>query len=237
MKHVKENIISALSLVEREGIKKLVSWLHNGSDYFTAPSSTQFHSNYEGGLAKHSWNVFDLLVKKNEEFQLMYPHDTLTICGLLHDLCKVGYYKLVCEDPTDAQMKYLNTLTKGKKLPSVSGKMHKDYVSKLINYYKNGGEEPEYTEGSYVVDDVFPVGHGEKSVFMIQQFIKLYDEEIAAIRWHMIAFDAGVHFNYPSGFPFRQSLEKYPLATVLFTADFEASNILERKDYEKNRPT
>jgi hypothetical protein len=45
------------------------------------------------------------------------------------------------------------------------------------------------------------------------------------IRWHMIAFEAGIHFDYPTGFPFRQAVKEYPLVTLLFTADFEASNI------------
>jgi hypothetical protein len=97
----------------------------------------------------------------------------------------------------------------------------------LINFYKNGGDFPEY-KTTYKVKDQLPLGHGEKSLYLAAQHIELTDEEACAIRWHMIAFDAGVHFNYPSGYPFRQAMDQYQLVTLLFTADIEASNILEK---------
>lgn len=79
----------------------------------------------------------------------------------------------------------------------------------------------------WVVKDQFPMGHGEKSVSILQDYIKLTEAEKLAIRWHMCAFDAGIHFNYPSGFPFREA-SKNPLVVLLFTADYEASQILEK---------
>ena len=41
----------------------------------------------------------------------------------------------------------------------------------------------------YTVDDQFPYGHGEKSVFLIERFMRLRTEEAVAIRWHMGGFD------------------------------------------------
>lgn len=78
----------------------------------------------------------------------------------------------------------------------------------------------------YVVKDRLPLGHGEKSVIVIQKYISLHDKEMLAIRWHMGAFEAGIHFNYPSGYAFKEAA-KYPLVTLLFTADYEASQIIE----------
>ena len=106
------------------------------------------------------------------------------------------------------------------------------------NFYEKGTKWVKINGGwqeqeIWVVNDQFPVGHGEKSVFLLQRYITLSNEEIAAIRWHMMAFDAGIHFNYPSGYSFRSATEKYPLVTLLATADIEASNIIERK-VEKN---
>lgn len=43
--------------------------------------------------------------------------------------------------------------------------------------------------GGYQVNDRFPFGHGEKSVFLISRFMLLTDEEALAIRWHMGAYD------------------------------------------------
>lgn len=37
----------------------------------------------------------------------------------------------------------------------------------------------------YAVEDSFPYGHGEKSVFLIERFMRLKIEEAMAIRWHM----------------------------------------------------
>ena len=37
----------------------------------------------------------------------------------------------------------------------------------------------------YTIDDTIPYGHGEKSVMMISEYIKLTVEEKYAIRWHM----------------------------------------------------
>lgn len=45
---------------------------------------------------------------------------------------------------------------------------------------------------SYVKKDRFPMGHGEKSVYLIARFMKLEDEEALAIRWHMGAWDDAV---------------------------------------------
>lgn len=226
MINIKDAIIAALSGVERTGIANLIKWLHE-MDFFTAPASTMFHGNYEGGLAEHSWNVYDLLVKKNEQFQTQYLTDTLVICGILHDLCKTGMYVENLDAATDAQLFRLDKEAKKYKhrLPKV---IDKQYASDLIGWYVSGakGEMPEYRK-SYKVEDQFPIGHGEKSVILAQKFIKLTDEEILAIRWHMASFDAGIHFNFPSGFAFRNACERLPLVTMLFTADTEASNILE----------
>ena len=35
--------------VKRDGVEDLIAYLED-SDFFTAPSSTRFHGNYEGGL-------------------------------------------------------------------------------------------------------------------------------------------------------------------------------------------
>ena len=88
------------------------------------------------------------------------------------------------------------------------------------------------TEDCYVVNDQLPIGHGEKSVIILQKFIRLTDEESIAIRWHMAAFDPAIHFNYPSGYPFRESTKTQKLLTLLISADMEASNIIEETNYD-----
>ena len=99
------------------------------------------------------------------------------------------------------------------------------------NYYKVGEVfDKEYKNQTnqwrmmevWTVDDTIPLGHGEKSVMMALPFMNLTLEEMAAIRWHMAWSDQGVHSYYPSGAPFKTSLEKYPLLKLLMIADAQA---------------
>ncbi len=77
----------------------------------------------------------------------------------------------------------------------------------------------------YIVDDAFPYGHGEKSVFLIERFLRLKTAEAMAIRWHMGGFDDSVRGgNYSISYAF----ERYPLAVQLHLADMEATYLWEK---------
>ncbi len=77
----------------------------------------------------------------------------------------------------------------------------------------------------YAINDQLPIGnHGDKSVFIVSRFIQLSAEEIAAIRYHMGAFQEGDVKNISSVF------EKYPLALLLHIADMEATYLDEKRD-------
>lgn len=184
---IKDQITELWRRVDRPGVDQLVEFLNN-SDFFTAPCSTQFHLAEPGGLAKHSLNVYQLLREKVERYGLDIPKESIIVCGLGHDLCKVHFYGTA----------YRNVKENG------------IWVEKQV----------------YIVQDQLPLGHGEKSVIMLQDYIRLTPDEQMAIRWHMVAFDPGIHFGYPSGHPFRAA-SKNPLVVLLFTADYEASQVLE----------
>ena len=47
--------------IKREGADKLLDYLANKSDFFTAPASARYHSAVEGGLLQHSLNVYHCL--------------------------------------------------------------------------------------------------------------------------------------------------------------------------------
>lgn len=79
----------------------------------------------------------------------------------------------------------------------------------------------------WAVKDQFPMGHGEKSLYLVQKFLTLDDDEALAIRWHMGGFDPGVHFNYPSGAPCHQATRSTPLVALLSSADIAASYLME----------
>ncbi len=74
----------------------------------------------------------------------------------------------------------------------------------------------------YSVEDSFPYGHGEKSVFLIERFMRLKLEEAMAIRWHMGGFDDN------SGYAMSQAYDRYPLAVKLHLADLESTYLREK---------
>lgn len=88
------------SLIKREGAKQLLDYLTSSScDFFSAPASTRFHLAREGGLLKHSLNVYHCLKdylereKVKDEFGMNYTDESIAIVSLLHDLCKTNVYK------------------------------------------------------------------------------------------------------------------------------------------------
>ena len=70
----------------------------------------------------------------------------------------------------------------------------------------------------YKVDDTIPYGHGEKSVMMITEYIKLTPEEKYSIRWHMGYTEPKENYNAIGA-----TYKKYPIALLTHEADLEAT--------------
>lgn len=178
------------NLIQRSGSNNLLDWIESRTDFFDAPASTRYHLAEPGGLVKHSVHVFNRLdnLCESEDWAskgLSKPQkESIAICGLLHDLCKVNFYKV---------------------------------STRNVKNEKTGQWEkvPFYT-----VEDQFPYGHGEKSVYLIERFMRLKTEEAMAIRWHMGGFDDSVR---GGSFAISAAFEKYPLALLLHLADMQAT--------------
>lgn len=128
---LKKEYIDLLISTGRKGIKELIEYLETRTDFFTAPASTKFHNNFEGGLLEHSLNVY-------ENFQIMLDakgvqmdEDSIIICALLHDLCKCNFY--VKEDrnrKVDGKWQTYESMVKYEKSvysPAPLITLHKDY--------------------------------------------------------------------------------------------------------------
>ncbi len=76
----------------------------------------------------------------------------------------------------------------------------------------------------YFIEDEFPYGHGEKSVYLIERFMKLSPAEAMAIRWHMGGYDDSVK---GGSYSIGQAYDQYPLAVKLHIADIKATYLLE----------
>lgn len=88
------------SNIHRSGADKLLEYLESSSsDFFTAPASARYHGAYSGGLAEHSINVYECLVdymnrsRVKDLYGLKASDESIAICALLHDLCKINCYK------------------------------------------------------------------------------------------------------------------------------------------------
>ncbi len=192
MNNTKQIITRLLRNTEREGIDNLIEYLDEGSDFFGAPASTKHHCAYTGGLAEHSLNVYNTLMRLDGLLAPDHPHDQIIITTLLHDVCKTNYY---VQEPA----------------------WRKDDRGKWESYTRWG------------VNDKLPLGHGEKSLYIISKFIELSDAEAAAIRWHMGAWTEGVTSGYSIGKAYNAAVDKYPLVTLLATADNMATHLVEKE--------
>jgi hypothetical protein len=100
------------------------------------------------------------------------------------------------------------------------------------NYYKPGFRNVKDDETgtwskvpTYNVQDAFPYGHGEKSVYLAERFVRLKPAEAVAIRWHMGGFDDAVR---GGSYTISDAWRSYPLGVMLHIADVEATYLTER---------
>lgn len=75
----------------RNGTDRLLKDLE-GTDFFEAPASTKYHGCFKGGLLFHSNNVAELFYEMKQQHNLDIPTESVMLCGLFHDVCKVGMY-------------------------------------------------------------------------------------------------------------------------------------------------
>lgn len=195
----KEKIIcSLLKSTNREGMDNVIKELKE-SDFFVAPASTKFHLCCDGGLATHSYNVCEMAMK---------------VRGCILEARPEAAQKL------------------GRDSIVIAGLLHD--VSKADIYvkakkYKENEETGRWeTYDGYNVDySHFPVGHGEKSVIMLLKWgLRLTDDEIIAIRWHMSAWDLSFQ-SYEQRQNILEAAVRCPLLAVIQAADGLASHILE----------
>ena len=85
----KEKIEWAISDTGRNGYENVIRWLDKVHFYDT-PASVQWHNNFRGGLAKHSWEVFQEALKN--PIAASIPLQSIALCSLLHDVCKYDKY-------------------------------------------------------------------------------------------------------------------------------------------------
>lgn len=169
------------------------------SDFFEAPASTIYHGSYAGGLLEHSLNVYNML-----QWYVANLQDSD------FELPKISEESVII-------VALLHDLCKVNCYHESTRNVKNEQTGKWekVPCYKR---EP-----------LLPMGHGGKSVFIIQQFIKLTPEEAQAIYWHMGAYDTSP---YNTLNELGKSYEMNLLAFLLNQADMMATYIAENSNYK-----
>lgn len=197
----KETFIARLSTVNRPGMTDFLDWLVNRTDFFTAPAAVSNHGSYEGGLCEHSLQVYEALVTS-----LKYENNTLPMI----------------DNP-------LNEYTDDNLI--IAGLLHdickvNMYQTEIRNA-KDTSTGQWYPYWSYVIKDTLPLGHGEKSVILIQNFMRLNPCEMLAIRWHMGASDPGAFLSPYTKSAYNDAVSNCPLVMYLQHADAVAAFLMQ----------
>lgn len=160
LEQCKEDFIDTLKGVKREGIDNLLKYLEK-TDFYTAPASIDGHECREGGLLRHSLNVYNrILITFTNEYRLRKEEfekagldkisQSMIVVGLLHEICNASRFKPVTTSESDPKT----------------------------------GEVKETITGYKVCEKALCYGHGEESVYKLSGFIKLDRDEAFAIRFH-----------------------------------------------------
>lgn len=197
----------ARKYIKRDGLEKLLNWLEQ-TDFYSAPASTKFHLSVEGGLCQHSLNVFHSMVElcnkhweKEGKEDDIYNGESLDADGAfnMENIAIVSLFHDICK---------ANCYVRDWKNVKVNGKW----------------EQQEYWKW----EEQFIYGHGSKSVYIIQQYMRLYIDEAQAIRFHMGGREDPLSQQFER--QYAEVYEKSKFAVMLYLADNYASFLIETKE-------
>ena len=129
--------------ITRPGADALLNYLENKSDFFTAPASARYHLACEGGLCEHSLNVYHCLVDYLQRERVQ------------------ELYGLEYSEESVAVVALLHDVCKV------------GCYKKGFRNVKNDATGQWERVPTYTFDDPLPYGHGEKSVYIVNGFIRL----------------------------------------------------------------
>ena len=158
----KVDFLSIYENIRRPGADKLLAWLKS-TDFFTAPAGAKHHGAHAGGLVEHSVNVYRRL------WQIVLVETDRTVPA--PDLAE-------SVEETVAILALLHDVCKVGVYHLEPGRWRNPETGKWEDRQE------------YKFRDPFPLGHGEKSLYLIAKHMDLTKEEALAIRWHMGAYDA-----------------------------------------------
>ncbi len=167
------------------------------SDFFTAPASTSYHGDWEGGLVDHSLAVLEAAIRMKDAYLDSKENKKLEpLWFLLHDVCKINCYELVDKNRKNPETG---------KWETVKGfQTKKDFISAA--------------HGAESVSRIFQIMDRQDCNWMKEMFT---DNWRLAIDYHMGLYSVseGDKINYSN------AIRKYPEILLMHHADMVASQI------------
>lgn len=182
---------------------QLIDWLVEQTDFFTCPASTKFHNNFEGGLFTHSKNVVNYALLLNT----VTAKNSNSFQKQDEDSVKLcSFFHDVCK----------------------ANCYHEEML-----WTKDPSQRHWIKYKGYKFEDQLPLGHGEKSLYIVSQFVHLKPEEALAIRFHMGFCIQEAHIQYPHGGSMEAATQLTPLVRLIQCADLCSSLAEVTIDYKE----
>ena len=156
---IKGTIVELLLSTNRVGMDELLRYMDE-SGFYSAPCSGAYHLAEEGGLSKHSLNVYRTMLDLNQSLKADIPLDTIILVSILHDLGKMGDY---------GKPNYVENFVRSKTKNKETGEY--DMVRSAAKPYETNKE-------------LLYVDHEVRSIAIAERFITLTEEEERAILLH-----------------------------------------------------
>lgn len=196
---IKLGTVPDLETVKNENhvVNASVNVMFYTSDFFTAPASTSYHGDWEGGLVDHSLAVLEAAIRMKDAYLDSKENKKLEpLWFLLHDVCKINCYELVDKNRKNPETG---------KWETVKGfQTRKDFISAA--------------HGTESVSRIFQIMDRQECNWMKELFT---DNWRLAIDYHMGLYNVseGDKINY------NNAIRKYPEILLMHHADMVASQI------------
>lgn len=187
----REEIIGLLKSTKRKGMTGVIKFLEE-SEFFIREGSKKHH-NYIGGLAEHSLGVYRKALALNRNCDI----NSLIICSLLHDVCKIShrFTPHECYNGHGSRsiklLKYLKLSLTDKERrairfhASTKGRKYSDKDCEELEIAKN--EDLRNLIASCVQIDVVPWKSHIFPLFRLAEWAKFYIEKIPGLIAELIA--------------------------------------------------
>ena len=197
---MKQQFIQKLRDTQREGIEEVINYFEKAK-FFEAPASVKRHLSQPGGLLEHSLNVCRMALALREKAIELRP-------------------ELEKRLPEDSVV-----------ICALLHDLCKATLYKTVKKWRKDENDHWETYDTYDTDySRFPVGHGEKSVInLLRLGLKLNNDEILAIRWHMGPWDMPFQ-SYDIKQNYSEANNRFPLVSLIHSADNLATFLLESDD-------